>query len=433
MAGQFSEEELEDTVLVWLEELGYNIASGPQLSPGGSHPERDSTDEVILWNRLERQLAIINPRAELTAIEEALRKVRAFSLPSLIQTNRDLHRWLTDGVDVQVRSKSGDIKSDNIQLVDFNNNENNELLAVNQLTVTNNRNNRRPDVVLYLNGLPIAVFELKNPASDEGDVVKAYNQLQTYKAEVPQLFNFNAFLVASDGIAAWVGSLTADRDRFQSWKLIEDETPVEHGIPPLEVLLQGLCNPRRMIPYLRSFITFEEDDKGEIVKKIAQYQQFYAVQRAIDCTLAASGAKGDRRAGVVWHTQGSGKSLTMLFYAGSLIRNPQMLNPTIVVITDRNDLDEQLFGTFAKGAALLRQAPEQAANRDQVKTLLGRTSGGVIFTTIQKFLPEGNATRFEALSERRNIIVMADEAHRSQYGFSARYDQKSGDLSVGFA
>ena len=388
MAGHFSEEELEDTVLIWLEELGYNIASGPQLSPGGSHPERDSTDEVILWGRLERQLALINPAAERPALEETLRKLRAFALPSLIQTNRDLHRWLSDGVDVQFRSKTGEIKSDNIQLVDFANNENNDLLAVSQLTVTSNRNHRRPDVVLYLNGLPIAVFELKNPASDEGDVVKAYHQLQTYKSEIPQLFNFNAFLVASDGISSWVGSLTADRERFQSWKLIEDETPVESGTPDIEVLLQGLCDPRRMIPYIRSFITFEEDDKGHIVKKIAQYHQFYAVQRAIECTLSACRAKGDRRAGVVWHTQGSGKSLTMLFYAGALIRTPKMMNPTIVVITDRNDLDEQLFGTFAKGTALLRQAPEQASDREQVRNLLSRTSGGVIFTTIQKFLPE---------------------------------------------
>lgn len=432
-ARSFSEDELEDTALVWLEELGYNLQTGAELSPGGSFPERDSTDEVVLWNRLERQLAVVNNKAEPSAIEEALRKLRAFSLPSLIQTNRDLHNWLIDGIDVQFRNKKGEIKSDNIRLVDFENNENNDFLAVNQLTVTHNRNQRRPDVVLYLNGLPVAVFELKNPASEDGDVVKAYQQLQTYKAEIPQLFFFNAFLVASDGITAWVGSLTADRGRFQAWKLIDDETPVPATIPAIEVLLQGLCDPQRMIPYLRNFITYEEDEKGLIIKKIAQYHQFYAVRRALDCTISATRPKGDRRAGVVWHTQGSGKSLTMLFYAGSLIREAEMQNPTIVVITDRNDLDDQLFGTFAKGAALLRQAPEQAADRDQLKTLLSRSSGGVVFTTIQKFLPEGNLKKFGALSERHNIVVMADEAHRSQYGFSAKYDQKSGDLNVGFA
>lgn len=433
MGGRFSEEELEDTVLGWLQEIGYSIESGPALSPGVKTPERDSTEDVVFWGRLERQLAWINRRAEKAALDEAVRKLRSFSRPSLIETNRELHRWMSDGIDVQYRSESDEIKSDNIQLVDYDDVGNNQWLAVNQLTVTHGNCTRRADVVLYLNGLPVAVFELKNPASDDGDVVKAYHQLQTYKREVPQLFWFNAFVVASDGLAAWVGSLTADRERFQSWKRIDDEEPLPPGITEIEVLLQGLCDPRRITSYLRSFIAFEDDGGGTIVKKIAQYHQFYAVQRALQCTLQASGAQGDRRAGVIWHTQGSGKSLTMLFYAASLVRHPEMKNPTIVVITDRNDLDDQLFGTFAKGAALLRQTPDQATDRDKLKALLDRTSGGVIFTTIQKFLPEGGSGRFEPLSDRSNVIVIADEAHRSQYGFSSKFDDKTGALSVGFA
>jgi type I restriction enzyme R subunit len=320
-----------------------------------------------------------------------------------------------------------------VRLVDFARIEANDWLAVNQFTVIEGQHNRRADIVLFVNGLPLAVVELKNPADEDADVWKAFNQLQTYKAQIPSLFAFNEALVISDGLTARIGSLTSDKERFMPWRTIAGEELAPSTTLELEVLLCGIFERGRFLDLLRSFVVFEDDGGGMLVKKLAGYHQFHAVTKAVAATIMASSPDGDRRAGVVWHTQGSGKSLTMAFYAGRIILEPAMKNPTLVVITDRNDLDDQLFGTFARCQELLRQTPVQAADRADLRAQLQVASGGVVFTTIQKFLPEEKGDRYGQLSDRRNIIVIADEAHRSQYGFEARLDAKSGALTYGFA
>lgn len=422
-----NEDTLELATVDYFRALGYSYAHGPEIAPDGGAPERESYGQVVLVGRLRNALGRINPRVSAEAIEEAIRKVTRPDSPSLIVNNRAFHRMLTDGVDVSWR-ENGRERHGKAWLIERDPakpNEN-EFLVVNQFTVIEDKRNRRPDVVVFVNGLPLAVIELKNPAEEQTTIRHAYNQLLTYKTDIPSLFAFNEVLVISDGFAAREGTLTAGWDRFQPWRTIDGEDLASAGAVQLEVLVKGVFERQRFLDYVLNFIAFEDNGK-EIAKKAAAYHQYWAVNKAVECTVAASRPQGDRRIGVVWHTQGSGKSLSMAFYGGKIIKHPAMENPTLVVITDRNDLDEQLFGTFSVNRDLLRQKPEQADSREHLKNLLRVASGGVVFTTLQKF--EGG----DALSERHNIVVIADEAHRSHYGFSAKLDNKSGEVKYGMA
>ena len=432
-AAGITEADVEHATLDWLRELGYTVRFGPEIAPGEPAAERDDYGQVLLLGRLRDAPAHLNPGVPVEAHEEALRLLLRPDSPSAIANNRTFHRMLVAGVPVEYRRPDGSIGGEQVRLVDFAHIEQNDWLAVNQFTVTDGHYNRRPDIVIFLNGLPLVVIELKNPADEQATVWAAWNQLQTYKAQIPALFRFNEALIISDGITARVGTLTADKERFMPWRTIEGEDLAPSHMLELEVLTRGIFERRRMLDLLRSFIVFEDDGGGSLVKKMAGYHQFHAVNKAVDATLAASGPTGDRRAGVVWHTQGSGKSLTMAFYAGRVIQEPAMANPTLVVITDRNDLDDQLFGTFARCHELLRQDPTQAEDRADLRARLQVAAGGVVFTTIQKFLPEAKGGRYDQLSARRNIVVIADEAHRSQYGFEAKLDPKTGELAYGFA
>jgi len=414
----------------WLkaEPLGWQYAHGPEIAPDGDAPEREDWGDVVLAGRLRDALQRINPSIPGEAIEEAMRQVLRPESPSLIENNRRFHQMLTDGVDVSWRTEEGE-RHDKVWLLDRGDAANNEFLVANQFTVIEDKRNRRPDVVLFVNGLPLVVIELKNPAEEKTTLRHAYNQLQTYKKDIPGLFTYNALLVISDGFSARAGTLTSGWDRFVPWRTVDGQTVAGKGQIEIEVLLRGLLEKRRLLDYVTGFITFEDDGKT-IVKKAAAYHQYWAVNKAVSCTIEATRPEGDRRIGVVWHTQGSGKSLSMVFYAGKIIRHPAMENPTIVVITDRNDLDDQLFGTFAGNSDLLRQKPVQAGSRAHLKECLRVASGGVVFTTIQKF---EEADDGRPLSERQNIVVIADEAHRSQYGFKAKIDPKTGEIRYGFA
>ncbi len=417
MSKRFTESIVEDAALEWLEGMGYSVAHGPDIAHDGESPERASYDQVVLIERLQSALTNINPTIPPEAIEDAVKKITTTESPTLIQNNERFHRLLTDGVDVEYRRDDGSLKGDKVKLFDFDDPDNNDWLAVNQFTVQELRGQaRRPDVVIFVNGIPLAVIELKNPADEEATIWTAYKQLQTYKNEIPSLFVFNELLIISDGLEARLGSLTAERDRFMPWRTIDGETVAPTGLPQLEILLKGVFDRGWLLDLIRHFAVFESDGQTT-AKKIAGYHQFHAARKAVATTLEASHPEGDRRCGVVWHTQGSGKSLTMLFYAGKLIDEPSMKNPTLVVLTDRNDLDDQLFGTFSRCKAILRQAPGQADSRDDLKEKLKVASGGVVFTTIQKFLPEVKGGEYEMLSDRSNIVVIADEAHRSQYDF----------------
>ena len=428
-----TESIVEDAALTWFGELGYEVGHGPHLAPGEPAAERESFGEVVLVGRLRAAMRKINPLIPEEAREEALRKVLRVATPSLVQTNRAFHRMLRDGVDVEYARPDGSTKHDKVWLVDFADPEANDWLAVNQFTVIEGQQNRRPDIVVFVNGLPLSLIELKNAADEDATIWSAYAQLQTYKAEIPGLLAYNAALVVSDGLQARMGSITANQEWFKVWRTIDGEGDAPKTALELEVLVRGVFDRRRFLDLLRHFIAFEEDpDTGAIHKIIAGYHQFHAVSAAVTETIRASSANigedvgtywagrmqggkpGDRRAGVVWHTQGSGKSLTMLFFSARVIQEPAMQNPTLVVLTDRNDLDDQLFGQFQRCHEILRQTPVQAESRAHLQELLNRASGGVIFTTIQKFLPE-KGEKMICLSNRRNIIVIADEAHRSQY------------------
>jgi type I restriction enzyme R subunit len=411
-----AESTLEAAALDWLKSLGYAVLNGPAIAPGEPAAARDSYTQVILAGRLRAALLRLNPSIPAEALEEALRRVARAESPSLVQNNHALHRMLVDGVDVEYHAE-GRIVHDKARLADFDDPTANDWLAVNQFTVVEGQYNRRPDIVLFVNGLPLGVIELKNPADETATIWTAFNQLQTYKLQIPALFTFNAALVISDGLEARLGSLTAHREWFLPWRTIEGEELAPSTMLQLEVLICGAFHPARFLQLVRHFIVFEEEAGGALVKKIAGYHQFHAVARAVEATVTASRPGGDRRCGVVWHTQGAGKSLTMAFYAGRIILHPAMENPTLVVITDRNDLDEQLFGTFARCHELLRQTPVQARDRAHLRELLQVAAGGVVFTTIQKFLPEQKGDSFPRLSDRRNVVVIADEAHRSQYDF----------------
>jgi type I restriction enzyme R subunit len=434
---------IEEAALSWFQELGYVVLPGPQLAPGEPAAERESFSDVVLVGRLREAIRQLNPTIPEEAREEALRKLLRLATPSLLQTNRAFHRLLREGVPVEYPRPDGSIAGDHVRLVDFTTVATNDWLVVNQFSVSDGQHNRRPDLVVFLNGLPLALIELKNAAAEGATIWSAYAQLQTYKAEIPSLLQYNAALVVSDGLQARIGSITANQEWFKLWRSIDGEADAPATDLELETLIRGVFAPQRFLDLLQHFILFEEDpDSGALHKIIAGYHQFHAVNAAVQETVRASGMgpssrsqggrPGDRRAGVVWHTQGSGKSFTMLFFAARMIRAAAMENPTLVVLTDRNDLDDQLFGQFQRCADILGQTPVQAASREQLRDLLNRASGGVVFTTIQKFMPERGEAMPE-LSARQNIVVIADEAHRSQYGFGAKVNEKTGAISYGFA
>ncbi|MBX3183948.1 MAG: type I restriction endonuclease subunit R [Polyangiaceae bacterium] len=412
----FTESIVEQAALAWLSALGYAVVAGPSIGPGERAEERRSYADIVLEGRLHEALARLNPSVSREGLDEAFRKLTRISSPDPVSANRELHHYLVNGVSVEYLRTDGTIGYDPVRVVDFDAPDNNDWLTVNQLTITEGGHNRRPDVVVFLNGLPIAVIELKNATSENATIWNAFQQLQTYKHELPSLCVFNELLIVSDGLEARIGTLSSNKERFLPWRTVGGEELAPKTMSQLEVLLRGVFDKRRLLDLLRYFIVFE-DDGDAAIKKMAGYHQFHAVARALDATLAASRPQGDHRVGVVWHTQGSGKSLTMAFYAGRVVLHPLMQNPTLIVLTDRNDLDEQLFGTFARCKDILRQSPEQAKDRAHLRELLKVASGGVVFTTIQKFMPETRGDTFPLLSERSNIVVVADEAHRSQYDF----------------
>lgn len=422
-----SEAAVEQALLDQMRSLYYSIEREEDIGPDGRRPERESHDEVVLKNRFENAVTRLNPNLPLEARQDAVRRVMQSELPSLLEENRRIHRLMTEGVDVEYYAEDGTLTAGKIELIDFEHPEKNDWLAVSQFVVINGQNKRRPDVVVFLNGLPLGVIELKAPGSLGAHLLGAFNQLQTYKQKIPLLFHTNALLVTSDGIAARVGSLSADLERFMPWRTTDGTEIAPKGSPELSTLIEGVFEQRRFLALLRDFTVFGETGSG-LVKIIAGYHQFHAVRHAVSSTVAASSPQGNHRAGVIWHTQGSGKSLLMAFYAGQLVKHPAMANPTIVVLTDRNDLDDQLFSTFSMCRDLIRQKPVQAESREDLQKVLSRASGGVIFTTLQKF---GEIE--EPLTTRRNVVVIADEAHRSQYGFKAKVDVKTGEISYGFA
>jgi len=423
--GSITEDHLEQATLEWLAALGWKIGHGPDVSPPDAKTpgtERDSYREVALKHRLRDAIRRLNPHLPAGAQDEACRMVLNPNIPGQVQANRQMHRWLVEGVPVQYQ-KDGETRGDRVQLVDWADTARNHWLALNQFSIQGPKLTRRPDLVLFLNGLPVVVVELKNPGDENADLWAAFNQLQTYKQDIPDLFQSNALLVISDGIEARVGSLTADQERFMAWRTIDGVTVDPLGaMKELETLVHGLFQRDLLLDYLRHFILFEDEVK--LVKKVAGYHQFHAVRAVVESVLEASNPKANAsrrgKGGVVWHTQGAGKSIEMTCLGGKLMQHPQMGNPTLVVVTDRNDLDNQLFGVFAGAAALLRETPVQADTRPKLRDLLAnRPSGGIVFTTIQKFTPGEDEDSFPVLSDRHNIVVICDEAHRSQYGFQA--------------
>ncbi|MBE0434235.1 MAG: type I restriction endonuclease subunit R [Methylomicrobium sp.] len=455
---KLTESAIEDFAIKLFEQLGYSSVYAPDIAPDGDSPERSRYDEVILKDRLHSAVSRINKNVPPQVLQEALKEVERIHSPDLLANNEAFHRMLTEGVKVSY-SQDGQDRGDLVWLIDFANPENNEFVVANQFTVIENNQNKRPDLVLFVNGLPLVIIELKNAADENATLNSAYKQLDTYKYTIPSLFTTNAILVISDGLEAKAGSLSAGFSRFMAWKSVDGQTEASHLVSQLETLINGMLNKATLLDLIRHFVVFEKSKKEDpntgvisisTVKKLAAYHQYYAVNAAIASTLRAAGfdsamtlteppasyglpdvrqqPKGDQKAGVVWHTQGSGKSLSMVFYTGKIVL--ALDNPTVLVITDRNDLDDQLFDTFAASAQLLRQEPKQVEDRQQLKDLLRVGSGGVIFSTIQKFQPEeGNV--YEQLSDRRNIVVIADEAHRTQYGFQAKtVDEKDENGNV---
>ena len=440
-----TEADVESAALEWLDGLGWGVAHGPDIAPDAPGAERDDYGQVVLERRLRDALAELNPKLPADALDDAYRKLTRAEGSTLEARNRAFHRMLVDGVTVEYRA-DGAIRGAQVQVIDFDDPPANDWLAVNQLSVTENRNTRRPDVVLFLNGLPLGVIELKNPVDEDATIWTAWQQLQTYRVELPSLFSFNELMMVSDGTQARIGTLTAGREWFKPWRTISGETLAGPHLTELQVMIEGVCAPERLLALVRDFVVFEDDGSGALAQEdgrlspaprgAASRWRRPSVLRSCNRRLEGSprsarditrrgrsraATPGDRRIGVVWHTQGSGKSLTMAFYAGAIIREPAMENPTIVVLTDRNDLDDQLFGTFSRCQDLLRQPPTQAESRADLRGKLSVESGGVVFTTIQKFFPEEKGDTHPALSQRRNIVVIADEAHRSQYDFIDGY------------
>lgn len=446
-----TENELESLTLTWFQDSGWEYRYGPDIAPDGETPERNDYRQVILTGRLREVLHRLNAGVPEVVIDEVIHRIGKFAEPSLLQCNRAFHEALLDGVPVEVE-QDGVKRGDRVKLIDFEYPEANRYLVVNQFTIQGTKQPRRPDLICFINGLPMAVIELKNPATEQADIWAAFNQLDTYKNEIADLFVFNEALIISDGLHARVGSLTADRERFLPWRTIRDENDRPLLEFELEKVVRGFFAPELLLDYLRYFVLFEQSDEG-LNKKIAAYHQFHAVREAVRTTIIAATqmplqatvaddranygklvVPGSRKGGIVWHTQGSGKSLSMVCFAAKLMQRPEMQNPTIVVITDRNDLDGQLFQTFMGARSLLRETPQQAEDREQLRALLaGRPSGGIIFSTVQKFSPEEKGGQFPKLTDRTNIVVITDEAHRSQYGFHAVLDKKSGKYKYGFA
>ncbi|WP_434703724.1 type I restriction endonuclease subunit R [Pseudomonas sp. Z1-12] len=447
-----NEQQLEELCLNWFQQIGWRFAHGPDIAPDSSAPERTDYRQVVLRERLLAALARINPQIPAAALEQAVHALQTVSEPQMVLRNRSVHRLLLSGVAVEFEIGEQK-KQDWVYFIDFAQPSNNDFLVVNQFTITGTRQPRRPDLIAFVNGLPLAVVELKNPANEQTDVWDAFNQLQTYKDEISDLFNSNAALVVSDGWTARVGSLTANAERMLPWRTILNEDDRPRLQMELETAVRGFFKPELFLDYVRHFVLFEQDGDS-IVKKIAGYHQFHAVREAVRATVIASQhadkrvlavheeratyAKevqpGSRKAGVVWHTQGSGKSITMACYAGKLLQQPEMKNPTLVVVTDRNDLDGQLFGTFCAASDLLKTTPQQAGDRDELREMLAsREAGGIIFTTVQKFALLEDEQKHPLLSDRTNIVVISDEAHRSQYGSKGRLDTKTGKYVFGYA
>lgn len=429
-----TEDKIETFTIETLKSIGWEYIHGLAIAPGAEQAERANFEQIILVGRLRKAVSILNPDIPPDAQEQAIQKVLRIYSPELLHNNESFHQLLVEKVKIPYQ-KDGFERSYEVALVDFENASNNEFLAVNQYTIIERKGgldghseNKRPDVLLFVNGIPLVVMELKNAADENATLRKAFDQIQTYKATIPSLFTYNAICVISDGHECKVGSVSAGYSRFMNWKTADGKKEASRFIPQLEIVLNGMLNPATFLDLVRNFIVFEKSKKEdaktgitqiETVKKLAAYHQYYAVNKAVESSIIASGINGDKRGGVVWHTQGSGKSLSMVFYSGKLITAPEMQNPTILVITDRNDLDDQLFDTFASSKQLLRQEPVQAKDREHLKELLKVGSGGIVFATIQKFFPEDQKSLYDQLSNRRNIIVIADEAHRTQYGFEA--------------
>ncbi|MEO4046219.1 type I restriction endonuclease subunit R [Pseudomonas sp. CAU 1711] len=447
-----NEQQLEELCLSWFQQVGWRFAHGPDIAPDSSSPERTDYRDVVLRERLLAALARINPQIPAAALEQAVHALQTVSEPQMVVRNRNVHRLLLGGVAVTFEVGEQK-KQDWVYFIDFAQPSNNDFLVVNQFTIAGTRQPRRPDLIAFVNGLPLAVVELKNPANEQTDVWDAFNQLQTYKDEIGDLFNSNAALVVSDGWTARVGSLTANAERMLPWRTVTSEDDRPRLQMELETVVRGFFKPELFLDYLRHFVLFEQDG-DRIVKKIAGYHQFHAVREAVRATVIASQnadkgmlevheeratyAKevqpGSRKAGVVWHTQGSGKSITMACYAGKLLQQPEMKNPTLVVVTDRNDLDGQLFATFCAASDLLKTTPQQAGDRDELRAMLAsREAGGIIFTTVQKFALQEDEEQHPLLSDRTNIVVISDEAHRSQYGSKGRLDTKTGKYVFGYA
>jgi type I restriction enzyme R subunit len=431
---RITESNIEQYTIETLESLGYRYIYGPTIAPEGEFPERAGYDDVVLKERLKAAIQRVNPDVPAAAQEQALREVLRISSSDILNNNEIFHRFLTDGVPVQYQ-QDGNEKGDLVWLLDFNDIERNEFVVINQYTIIENNNTKRPDVLLLVNGIPLVLIELKNAADEHATIRKAFDQIQTYKSAIPGLFTFNAFCIVSDGMECKVGSISSGFSRFMAWKTSDGQKEASRFAPQLQVLLNGMLKPNVLLDLVRNFIVFEKSKKIEpktgiiqieTIKKIAAYHQYYAVNKALESTLKASAETGDRKGGVVWHTQGSGKSLSMVFYTGKLVL--ALNNPTVIVITDRNDLDDQLFDTFAASTQLLRQVPVQAKDRNALKELLKVASGGIVFTTIQKFMPADGKSEYDLLSDRKNIVVIADEAHRTQYGFDAKLvDVKDAD------
>ncbi len=410
------ESVVEEAALAWLEDAGYIVVPSSALAPGEAGGERQHTGQVVLEDRLRDAVLRLNPDVPAEARDEAIRKVLAVSSPMLVDANHMGWHQLANGVTVEYQRDDQSIGYAQVRLADFEDATENDWLATNQITFSSGHYSRRVDVVLFLNGLPVVIVELKNAGSEGATLLDAYRQLQTYQSELPELFAYNALLAISDGFGARVGTLSSGFERFLIWRTIDGEDQAPVTMTQLEVLIRGALAPRRLLDLIRYYTVFEDDGES-VTKKVAGYHQVHAVERALDATLEATKPRGDRRVGVVWHTQGSGKSLTMAFYAGRLVAHPEMRNPTIVVITDRNDLDQQLFDTFARCSEIIRQEPVQARDRPHLKELLDTGSGGVVFTTIQKLFPDEKGGEFPELTDRRNVVVISDEAHRSQYDF----------------
>ncbi|MBK0332069.1 type I restriction endonuclease subunit R [Brachybacterium sp. MASK1Z-5] len=436
----FDEKSVEQAALEYFAELGYHRVHGPDIAPGEPSSERSSYEDVVLWERLRDALRRINPGTDASIMDDALKAVQRAESQSSIDENARMHRLITEGVPVEHRGDDGLLRTTRLWLVDFDNPENNDWAAVNQFTIIESGKNRRPDVLVMVNGLPLALLELKNPAAEHATLRSAWNQIQTYRKDIPSVFVPNALTVVSDGTSAAMSSYSGAFEHYAPWKTIEGREVVTNR-PALEVLIKGVFEPTRFLDLLKNFIVFSGEtvtDKATgqptraLVKRVAKYHQYWAVNAAVESTAQASSPDGDRRGGVVWHTQGSGKSFEMVFFAAKLMRDARMANPTLVFITDRNDLDDQLFGETFAPALILPETPVQAMTRSDLRAKLRTASGGIVFTTLQKFAPGEDGDNNPVLTDRRNVVVIADEAHRSQYGFNESLDRQ-GRLKAGLA